>query len=645
MKLFKYFFLSLDYYPIINNILLSESTKKNLIKIFEIFSQLISGELYKSEQESFYNTPFNLFLIENINIIFEIYQQLTFNNNLTNKDNNIYNKEKENDFFSFTVCFNMKIFETFMSIINENKNNLFQNDKHKKFEEIVNYFNKTMDINKTSNDKNKNIVNYFLFFDVMFKKEIMQKNFEKKNSKIENESMKNNINLNTNSAFMKKSKDKIKEKEKFEKMESKELILSKNILSEVLLNIDEIDINEINQKIKLTSLKEVLKLINNYFAEKNLNYNTTDTKISKIFEKEKIPIEWQINSLLNNLDKLGDYYTRNDYTNLFIYISNDINNSIKKYDFKLLAKIIEKLKYAKDFINYYKSFQKKYVELLINIKTKNFIEKEKIEVEINLEDNILNINSISDQLNEKESDKCLNINEFISKFPNLSLLSKNQDTELLLEENNMNLKKALDNYMSIIKKKLQKCFKENEIEIAFKKIKKYIMSKIYDKIFPLDSDNDDILFFCRTIKLSWVEPKHLKIPPNININNLIPVTNSFFNQLDNEKSPSSKMEIIVNIFNTINSLLRFNFGSNFSTDDIAPIFEYVLIKARPRRLSSNIKYLEFFMEKGSGLSDMYFDFLKNDLNYIIYIDYIKFNGITEKEFSQNCYEANKYYVE
>ena len=345
------------------------------------------------------------------------------------------------------------------------------------------------------------------------------------------------------------------------------------------------------------------------------------------------------------MDKLGDYYTRNDYTNLFIYISNDINNSIKKYEFKLLAKIIEKLKYAKDFINYYKSFQKKYVELLINIKTKNFIEKEKIEVEINLEDNILNINSISVQLNEKESEKCLNINEFISKFPNLSLLTKNQDTELLLEENNMNLKKALDNYMSIIKKKLQKCFKENEIEIAFKKLKKYIMSKIYDKIFPLDSDNDDILFFCRAVSLSWVEPKHLKIPPNININNLIPVTNSFFNQLDNEKSPSSKMEIIANIFNTINSLLRFNFGSNFSTDDIAPIFEYVLIKARPRRLSSNTKYLEFFMEKGSGLSDMYFDFLKTNLNYIIYIDYTKFSGITEKEFSQNCYEANKYYVE
>ena len=59
MKLFKYFFLTLDYYPLINNILLSENTKKNLFKIFEIFSQLISGEFFKSELESFYYTPFN----------------------------------------------------------------------------------------------------------------------------------------------------------------------------------------------------------------------------------------------------------------------------------------------------------------------------------------------------------------------------------------------------------------------------------------------------------------------------------------------------------------------------------------------------------------------------------------------------------
>ena len=117
------------------------------------------------------------------------------------------------------------------------------------------------------------------------------------------------------------------------------------------------NINEINSKIKINSLKEVLKVIKNYYTGKSLSQKNTTINIPKITKKDEIPIEWQLNSLLNNLDKIGDYYTRNDYSNLFLYISNDITNSIKKYDFKLLAKIIERLKYAEYFIDYYKSFQ------------------------------------------------------------------------------------------------------------------------------------------------------------------------------------------------------------------------------------------------------------------------------------------------
>ena len=166
------------------------------------------------------------------------------------------------------------------------------------------------------------------------------------------------------------------------------------------------------------------------------------------------------------------------------------------------------------------------------------------------------------------------------------------------------------------------------------------MSKIYEKIYPLDYDEDDLLFFYKSITLSWVEPKHLRIPPNININNLILITNSFFKQIDNEKSPSSKMEVIGHIFNAINSALHFSLGDNFSTDDIAPIFEYALIKARPERLSSNLKYIAFFLERRSELSDMYFDFLKNNLESIKEINYTKFYGIKKEEFLQNCYEGS-----
>ena len=628
MKLFKYFFLSLDYYPLINNVLLSESTKKNLFKIFEIFCQLISGEFYKSEQEFFYYTPFNWFFIENIHIFYEICQKLTFKKNIGNKDINLYNNDKESEFFSYTICYNMK--------------------RVKNFQEIVDYLNNNFEKNKSLNDKN--IVNFFLYFDILFKEKIMQKNFEKKFPKLNLEKLTDiNINNKTNNnniitTSLKKTKDKTKEKEK-EKIETPELIYSKNILSEILVNINDSEIIEISKKVKIFTLKDVLKTIKNYYIEKNISKKNIKYNFSQIFNKDKTPIEWKINSLLSYLDKLGEYYTKNDYSNLFISLSKDINRSIKNYDFKLIAKIVEKLKYAKYFTKYYKNFQKKYIELIINTKTKNFIEKERICIIMNYKDNILYIYSIPDKLNENQSpDLCNNINEFIIKFPNFSELTKYQDTELFIEENNMNLKGALNDYMNILKKKLQKYFKGLELVTAFKKVKKYVLSKIYEKIYPLDYDNDDLLFFYKSISLSWVEPKHLKIPLNININNLLIITNSFFKQIDNEKSPECKMEVISKIFNTINSALQYSLGGNFSTDDIAPIFEYALIKARPQRLSSNLKYLEFFLEKGSELSDMYFDFLKNNLDSIKEINYTKFSGINKDEFLQKCYEENKYYV-
>ena len=289
-------------------------------------------------------------------------------------------------------------------------------------------------------------------------------------------------------------------------------------------------------------------------------------------------------------------------------------------------------------------FQKKYIELIINTKTKNFIEKERVNIILTFKNKILNISPITDTYNEEPGNICNNINEFISKFPNLSELIKDQDSELFLEEDDMNLKGALKDYMNILKKKLHKYFKESEIEIAFKKIQKYVMSKIYEKIYPRDYDNDDLLFFYKSISLSWVEPKHLKIPSNIDINNLILITNSFFKQIDKEKTPTCKMDVIGKIFDTINSALQYSLGGNLSTDDIAPIFEYALIKARPERLSSNLKYLEFFLDKGSELSDMYFDFLKNNLESIKEINYTKFCGVGKEEFLQKCYEANKYYV-
>ena len=68
---------------------------------------------------------------------------------------------------------------------------------------------------------------------------------------------------------------------------------------------------------------------------------------------------------------------------------------------------------------------------------------------------ILDINIVPDKNDfQKSPDLCQNINEFILKFPNLSEIAKNQDTELFIDEENMNLKGILDNYFNILKKKI-----------------------------------------------------------------------------------------------------------------------------------------------------------------------------------------------
>ena len=641
MKLFKYIFLSPDYYPLINNVILSEKTKKNLFKLFEILSQLISGDFYKSNENSTSDyTPFNWYFLENIHIIYNLCKNLISNKKKSNINNN-------NDYFySYSICFNKEILETLLNIIDNNRNIIFINNNHIKFKEIIDNLIK----NKEMNNQNQKIVYYFLYFEIIYSGkyiDIMNIDLKNKNFKIKEEEI--NINL----PQPKKSFHLIKNKTN-EKTDLNNLASILNLLSEILISLDENDINEISNKIKNNySTKEVFKYMKNYYISKSFALKNINTRSYKNnINHQNIPIEWYINSLLKCLDKLNENYTKNDYNNLYTFFSKEINDSIKKFNFKLLSNIIQKLKYAKQYIKYFKSCQKKYIELIINTKIKNFIEKEKINVIIkltyNLKEKFLTIYALEltkdiDQSKNK-LDFCKYINDFIIKFPNLSKIDKGQDPELFEVEDKINLKGALNTFMNIIKEKMSKYFKDNEKETAINKIKKYILTKIYEKIYPQDYDNDDLLFYYKAISLSWIEPKHLKIPYEVNVDNFISITNSLFKQVDYEKSPSCKMEVIVKIFNTINWALRFSQGGNFSTDDIAPIFEYALIKARPERLSSNLRYLEFFITKGSELKNMYFDFLKNNMNSIKEINYTQFEGITEEEFKQKCLEANKSYI-
>ena len=124
---------------------------------------------------------------------------------------------------------------------------------------------------------------------------------------------------------------------------------------------------------------------------------------------------------------------------------------------------------------------------------------------------------------------------------------------------------------------------------------------------------------------------------NYNFELVLPDITRYFNSIDIEKSPRKKINNMVNIFSSINKLLTFQNQSLIGVDDQMPLLNYIFIKAKPKRIFTNIEFMELYM--GDKI-------VKNEGNYLVQLKAITdftFNlapnrllNISEKEFYDNC---------
>ena len=672
--IFQEFFLNPDYGTLITSIIISKDTKINLLIIFEIWKKLISFKFFINNKEQAHFTPFNWFFLESINKIFNICEKiLEFNlpEFLKNSDNDneldysLYQNNlnfNNSSFYSYSICYNIHNLTTLLNIIKNNMNYIFQNKEIKnevaEFEVVFKNLKDKKDIFKNLKTNETETVNYYIYYEFFYSKKYQDILFR-------------NINQENN-FIIKEIKNPINE----EQIYLNKIIRCKNLLCELLFkseNLLKIKFNK--EKINYNNVEEIIGLLSQYYKNKSLlhkyysksanndidiNYN--DTGINDLFsndldsELNSLPLSWYSNTLLSCFKELNKDNNKIDYHEFFNQLKEEINNSINKYNFEELAEGLESLKSLRIHINNFIENQNKYKYININTKIRNFIENEKIDIEIkfryNNESKIIliskteeGINSkfqkLDEFLNQTKKDKvinCLNISDFIRKFPSLTSISRKYKIDVFLIEKEIRVKKSLLDYLKIVKEHIKKKFGKEEIDEVYSKIKKTLMVRLYDKLFPKKPDLEDISFYNQCLSLSWIEPKHLK-QENLFFDNFLPITTSYFEQINNEKSASSKLEVISKIFDAINSVIIFNKGGNFSTDDIAPIFEYALIKAHPNRFSSNLKYLQIFMKKDEDLKErMNFDYLKAYMNIIKNATYSDFYDISEIEFNTKCQE-------
>ena len=234
------------------------------------------------------------------------------------------------------------------------------------------------------------------------------------------------------------------------------------------------------------------------------------------------------------------------------------------------------------------------------------------------------------------------IDAFIKVFPNLVKYQIYQDENTLELIEKLKLPEKIDDYIKIIKTNLDKVFNDNQqTKLAQKRIYDYIMTRIYDKIFPQTEEEDDKLYQ-KCIILAWIEPKHFIDENKIfNLENIKNDFQYFMSQIEQEKSPSFKFSNLRKIFKLINDSAEFYGQEIEENDDTLKIFLYLLIKEQPTKLYSNSKYMNLFLSYKQNIEE------KKELNNFLSlcykikkIDYSNLSNINKEEYILKCREAS-----
>ena len=521
-----------------------------------------------------------------------------------------YNYFKNNDdeiMHLESICFSAQDILFILSLIQK---------KPKLFEGLPDYkfFSKTIERIKAEDERLQNIVRknginkqFFIVFQ------------EEKNLKLENLIRNNSSNVSTFSSINQDS-DIICKRIKF---------CIKTILKDLNL-LNNKDYSYLNRAISTNKFFGAIKKTLN-----NITYSSGET--------DKIPLKWYGQYLYNNKKGLSQIYQNDDYEKLYIELLEEEENILKELklfsstiitrdgmNLRCAENLLDKVKYDLGDIEEAKKF----------VKIEKFIDTEKIEVCMRFKEEkddknsseklpmviITDISECNHQKNATDDNDKKNkslahtlfIKDFINKFTdnsqNMDKNSLNYKLKIFSTEDIINSErkngifKTMKMYMNLVKKRIKEpiinegLFNDlpNIGEIA-EKIEDHILRQIYKDVFPPEQ-KEDVIFYQRTKCLNWVTPEQLDIK-TIYINQLGFAIDSI-RQIDEARSVLDKLDLIASAHTSVNNTIKFSSGKDDDSgqDEMTPILQYIILKAHPKRMHSNINYIKCFLGD-SNLTD------------------------------------------
>ena len=681
--------LSLDSKNAIINRIFSPCVKNCVNIIINVISNANRGCLYQTNSET-EKTIFNYYLIEIIPILNKFYEQLIdvklptfiesklntidiqikenkdnkifhFNrrknpiksnssgeNNINSINNNIKNnKDISYDYFKENpeeimrlqgICFSIQDILFLLSIISNNIKifkNLPEFDFFHKTVERINcddYKLEEMTKMNQNNSKEKETIKQVFY--VIFK--------EERNNQLEN-------------LFKSKKKDKSKFYSDDDNNKESLAILNKikfcikSILTNIELNFSYLD--------KVTSTDKLFNALYYYLNEIGENSEIND----------RVPIKWYSQYIYENKNNLSFKYRENDYKLLYEEMAEEEKEKLEELK-NITSKIITKnninLNCVTDLVNKMNYSLEDIIEEKKIAKLEIFIDTEEIKVcistskEKDKEGQKIFIKEVSeclfnnsdfhkDSLKNKNKLSCHthHIKDFINKFSTEVWEKENKSPapktlvrqEIISGQRKTKIYKAFQDYKNIIKKKIKdpinnkNLFKDiSDYNDLLEKIEDFIFRQIYKYISPSLRLSKDENFFKKTQNLYWLTPNMLDIK-NISINQL-DYSIKCIQKLEDVKSVNDKLNYIREAHAALNNVIKFSNGSDSDAgqDEITPLFQYIIIKAQPKTIYTNIYYIKTLLDE-SELSGSKGFLITQMESAISYIDKLEPNSLKIKQ--------------
>ena len=171
---------------------------------------------------------------------------------------------------------------------------------------------------------------------------------------------------------------------------------------------------------------------------------------------------------------------------------------------------------------------------------------------------------------------------------------------------------------------------------------KCIMTHHYKHLFSpqtTDDEEKDQIVQKRIRQLNWINAKHLVCSideVNAEVRDLVYAAITELVAMDSFATPQEKLECIVSCCRNIFTLLKHTCGGPASADEFLPAFIFVVLKANPVRLHSNINYINRFSNANRIMSGETGYYFTNLCCAISFIENLTFESVqlTKEEFDE-----------